>query len=116
MHLFLKGDTGYYSGGTDNCILAPETFSLSSFLSWSNEIRETKRNEKLKKKGWYLEEKRYHMCGHKAPYCAFFFFSFFFLSFPSSDQIRSERERILSFIAGDNMDAREGARGETGGG
>ena len=49
------------------------------------------------------------MCGQKAPYCAFFFL------FPSLDQIRSERERILSFIAGDNMNAREGARGETGG-
>lgn len=48
---FVKGDTGYYSGGTDNYILTPETFSLSSFLFLSNEIRETKRNEKLKKKG-----------------------------------------------------------------
>ncbi len=34
--LFLRvrwgGDTGYYSGGTDNYILISETFSFSSFL------------------------------------------------------------------------------------
>ena len=85
--------------------------------SFSCQMRSARRKEmkNWRKKGSTWKKEISHVWAQSALLC-FFFLSLFFLSFPSSDQIRSERARILSFIAGDNMNAREGARGETGGG
>lgn len=75
---FPQGDTGYYSGGY---ILISETFSLSSFLSLLNGIRETRRKLIFKKK--------YILCvGQKKAPTARFFPLF---SFPSLLQIQSDQ-------------------------